>query len=67
MFFDSEFAEDDIVRSFGTVKVVVDPESAELIKGGALDYQGRSPGRRLPHHQPERYADLRLRLVFQLS
>ncbi len=39
MFFDSEFAEDDIVRSFGTVRVVVDPESAELIKGATLDYK----------------------------
>lgn len=39
MFFDSEFADDDIVRSFGTVKVVVDPESAELIKGAVLDYR----------------------------
>ena len=32
MFFDSELAEDDIVRSFGSVSVVVDPESAELIR-----------------------------------
>ena len=39
MFFDSEIAEDDIVRSFGTVKVVVDPESAELMKGSTLDYR----------------------------
>ena len=39
MFFDSEIADDDIVRSFGTVRVVVDPESAELIKGATLDYR----------------------------
>jgi iron-sulfur cluster assembly protein/iron-sulfur cluster insertion protein len=39
MFFDSEFADDDIVRSFDAVKVVVDPESAELIKGATLDYR----------------------------
>jgi len=32
MFFDSELADDDIVRSFGPVRVVVDPESAELIR-----------------------------------
>jgi iron-sulfur cluster assembly protein/iron-sulfur cluster insertion protein len=39
MFFDSEVAEDDIVRTFGTVTVVVDPESAELVKGATLDYR----------------------------
>ena len=39
MFFDSEVAEDDVVRTFGTVKVVVDPESAELVKGATLDYR----------------------------
>jgi iron-sulfur cluster assembly accessory protein len=39
MFFDSEIAPDDIVRTFATVKVVVDPDSAELIKGATLDYQ----------------------------
>ena len=39
MFFDSELAEDDIVRTFGTVRVAVDPESAELIKGSTLDYR----------------------------
>ncbi|HEV2360297.1 MAG TPA: iron-sulfur cluster assembly accessory protein, partial [Acidimicrobiales bacterium] len=33
MFFDSEIAGDDVVRTFGAVRVVVDPESAELIKG----------------------------------
>ena len=38
MFFDAEVADDDIVRTFGTVKVVVDPESAELIKGATLDF-----------------------------
>jgi iron-sulfur cluster assembly protein/iron-sulfur cluster insertion protein len=38
MFFDSEIAGDDIVREFGTVKVVVDPSSAELINGATLDF-----------------------------
>ena len=38
MFFDAEVADDDIVRTFGTVRVVVDPESAELIKGATLDF-----------------------------
>jgi len=39
MFFDSELADDDIVRTFGSVKVVVDPESAQLLKGSTLDYR----------------------------
>jgi iron-sulfur cluster assembly protein/iron-sulfur cluster insertion protein len=39
MFFDSEVADDDIVRTFGTVRVVVDPESADLIKGATLEYR----------------------------
>jgi iron-sulfur cluster assembly accessory protein len=39
MFFDSEIADDDIVRSFGDVRLVIDPESADLIKGSTLDYR----------------------------
>ena len=39
MFFDTEVASDDHVFTAGSVKVVVDPESAELIKGATLDYQ----------------------------
>jgi iron-sulfur cluster assembly accessory protein len=39
MFFDSEIADDDIVRSFGEVRLVIDPESADLIKGSTLDYR----------------------------
>ncbi len=39
MFFDSEVADDDVVRSFGDVKVVVDPDSADLLKGSTLDYK----------------------------
>jgi iron-sulfur cluster assembly accessory protein len=38
MFFDSEIASDDIVREFGTVKVVVDSASAELLTGSTLEY-----------------------------
>ncbi len=38
MFFDSEIATDDIVRETGSVKVVVDPASAELLNGATLDY-----------------------------
>jgi iron-sulfur cluster assembly protein/iron-sulfur cluster insertion protein len=39
MFFDSELESDDIVRSFGPVKVVVDPASAEQLAGATLDYK----------------------------
>jgi len=38
MFFDSEVADDDVVREFGTVKVVVDSTSADLLTGATLDY-----------------------------
>ena len=38
MFFDSEFSDDDVLRTFGTVKVVVDKESAEMLSGSSLDY-----------------------------
>lgn len=38
MFFDSEVADDDVVREFGSVTVVVDPASADLLKGSVLDY-----------------------------
>jgi iron-sulfur cluster assembly protein/iron-sulfur cluster insertion protein len=39
MYFDSEFATDDIVREFDGVKVSVDASSAELLKGSTLDFQ----------------------------
>jgi iron-sulfur cluster assembly accessory protein len=38
MFFDSEVMADDVVREFGTVKVVVDSASAELLTGSMLEY-----------------------------
>jgi iron-sulfur cluster assembly protein/iron-sulfur cluster insertion protein len=38
MYFDSEIADDDVVSSFGDVKVVVDPASAELLVGATLDF-----------------------------
>ena len=39
MFFDSDVAADDVVSSFGAVKVVVDPTSASLVEGATLDYK----------------------------
>jgi iron-sulfur cluster assembly accessory protein len=38
MFFDSEQADDDIVREYGGVRVVVDAASAELLTGATLEY-----------------------------
>ncbi len=38
MYFDSEFAADDVVREFDGVKVVVDGASAELLTGATLDF-----------------------------
>ena len=44
MYFDAEFAADDVVRDFGTVKVVVDAESAGLLNGSTLDYSDSLQG-----------------------
>jgi iron-sulfur cluster assembly accessory protein len=38
MFFDAEVADDDIVREYGAVKVVVDAASAQLLQGATLEY-----------------------------
>ncbi|MGQ0848021.1 MAG: HesB/IscA family protein [Actinomycetota bacterium] len=39
MFFDSAIEADDAVNEFGRVKVVVDSESAERLRGSTLDYK----------------------------
>ena len=39
MFFDSDFASDDVTVDFNGVKVVVDPSSAQMLTGATLDYK----------------------------
>ena len=39
MFFDTEFADDDVQTVYGGVKVVVDAVSAPLLVGATLDYK----------------------------
>jgi iron-sulfur cluster assembly protein/iron-sulfur cluster insertion protein len=39
MFFDAETDSEDVVTEFGRVRVVVDPESAERLRGSTLDYK----------------------------
>jgi len=39
MFFDTDRADDDMVKSFDGVEVVVDPSSAQLLEGATLDYK----------------------------
>jgi iron-sulfur cluster assembly protein/iron-sulfur cluster insertion protein len=39
MFFDAEVDDNDIVEEFEDVKVLVDPESAEMVRGSTLDYK----------------------------
>ena len=39
MYFDSEIDDNDVVEEFGEIKVVVDPQSAEMVKGSTLDYK----------------------------
>jgi len=40
MYFDSQIDSDDIVEEFGDVRVVVDPQSADMVRGSTLDYKG---------------------------
>ncbi len=39
MFFDSDIAADDVTTTYGDVRVVVDPSSAQLLTGAELDYK----------------------------
>jgi iron-sulfur cluster assembly protein/iron-sulfur cluster insertion protein len=39
MYFDAEVDENDIVEEFEDVRVVVDPQSAEMVRGATLDYK----------------------------
>ena len=39
MFFDTDFAAEDITTDYSGVKVVVDPSSAQLLQGAELDYK----------------------------
>ncbi len=39
MFFDSEKAQDDIVQAHGSINVIVDSASAQLLNGATLDYK----------------------------
>jgi len=39
MYFDGDIAEDDLESTFGDVRVVVDPASAQLLTGAKLDYK----------------------------
>jgi len=39
MYFDSEFADDDMKVGFGEVNVVSDPMSAQLLDGATLDFK----------------------------
>jgi iron-sulfur cluster assembly accessory protein len=39
MFFDADQADDDVAQQYGSVKVIVDPTSAQLLNGATLDYK----------------------------
>lgn len=39
LFFDSQLEDGDIVEEYGDVRVVVDPQSAEMIRGSTLDFK----------------------------
>ena len=44
MFFDTDIASDDLESSYGDVKVVVHPQSAQLLMGATLDYKDALQG-----------------------
>jgi iron-sulfur cluster assembly accessory protein len=44
MFFDSDRAEDDIVKEYDGIQVVTDKASAEMLKGATLDYKDALQG-----------------------
>ncbi|MEM9034659.1 MAG: iron-sulfur cluster insertion protein ErpA [Actinomycetota bacterium] len=39
MFFDTERAEDDVIKGYGPIEVAVDPTSAQLLDGATLDFK----------------------------
>ncbi|MEM8904686.1 MAG: iron-sulfur cluster insertion protein ErpA [Actinomycetota bacterium] len=39
MFFDTERADDDVVKTYGPIEVAVDPTSAQLLDGATLDFK----------------------------
>ena len=39
MFFDSETDAEDVSKAYGSIKVVSDPPSAEMLDGATLDYK----------------------------
>ena len=39
MYFDSETDASDIVEAYGDVRVIVDPQSAEMVRGSTLDFK----------------------------
>ena len=44
MFFDSDIADDDIVKDYDGVKVATDPASAGMLAGATLDYKDAISG-----------------------
>lgn len=39
MYFDSQIDDTDLVEEYDDVKVIVDPQSAEMVRGSTLDYK----------------------------
>ena len=39
MYFDSQVDDTDIVEEYGVVRVLVDPQSADMVRGATLDYK----------------------------
>lgn len=39
MYFDADVDSDDIIEEFGDVRVLVDPQTAEMVRGSTLDFK----------------------------
>ena len=66
MFFDTDVADDDVTVDYGGVHGRGRPLERPAARRRHARLQGRSPGGRVRHQQPERPAHLRLRPVLQL-
>src|SRR5436853_7335434 len=52
MFFDSDVANDDVTTEYGSVRVVVDASSAQLLEGATLDYKDGLHQAGFPYKHP---------------
>lgn len=67
LFFDERSLDGDVVKEFGSVKVVTDRMSAPYLGGASIDFVDTIEKQGFHDRQPERDGFLRLRRLLQLS